>query len=608
MPLLFEPPDDPADTRAWTRAVEDEVSDFVVAEVRRILLQATEDYLASFGSALTAAGDPSAFDGIPAQWTEFTATEFADTMGGLYLNGAVTAFVQAPGAVALTEDAVSGWTRVVNDEAVAYSQSLSNRMKDVGDRMWLDVRSTVTAGVREGMSIDEVAGELRRVGRFSQYRSETIARTEVHAAVNAGKLAGDSGLGRYGPVEKIWLSAGFDSRTRETHLAADGQYVPIDEAFVVGGSSLMFPGDPSGPAREVINCRCTYLRLYPGDTRPDGTVVPALPEPEPATVDPVETEVGVEAAPGARPTVGQSARVRRTSQEIYEERLAEAARVADRYEVTPEEVLMHLDDVPALKRAAQAEARQRAFEVHGLLDSHGLGSIGIPDPSTLDDASRVYFDWFRNLSAAERHRLRLNGWVSREVRGGVDEIDEAYARLFGLESSGLPGQALEEHWLRLNREYDLLQQAGRGRKPRNFDRYGGAPDYNDLLPGLRTEGYDLNVVFAGDDFETAAMIARRTIVDSADEAAALLREADIAVNGPPPWRIGFQAWEEEVRELEYLRRESLPMTRDQIERYSELVPRSLDFGQDYEVLYSSIIETARAARFDVADWAMIPWR
>jgi hypothetical protein len=30
----------------------------------------------------------------------------------------------------------------------------------------------------------------------------------------------------------------------------------MDEKFKVGDAELMFPGDPEGPADEVINCRC----------------------------------------------------------------------------------------------------------------------------------------------------------------------------------------------------------------------------------------------------------------------------------------------------------------------------------------------------------------
>ena len=64
---------------------------------------------------------------------------------------------------------------------------------------------------------------------------------------------------------KVWLATD-DSRTRETHDLADGQRTLMSEPFRVGGAALMFPGDPRGPAQEVINCRCSLLPLILGET------------------------------------------------------------------------------------------------------------------------------------------------------------------------------------------------------------------------------------------------------------------------------------------------------------------------------------------------------
>jgi hypothetical protein len=52
-----------------------------------------------------------------------------------------------------------------------------------------------------------------------------------------------------------------DDRVRDTHIAVDGQTVPIDEPFIVDGYRLMFPGDISDdpPADLVVNCRCMEL-------------------------------------------------------------------------------------------------------------------------------------------------------------------------------------------------------------------------------------------------------------------------------------------------------------------------------------------------------------
>lgn len=50
-----------------------------------------------------------------------------------------------------------------------------------------------------------------------------------------------------------------DNRTRPTHRVADTQTRPLDEPYDVGGSAMMFPGDPTGPPDEVINCRCGQM-------------------------------------------------------------------------------------------------------------------------------------------------------------------------------------------------------------------------------------------------------------------------------------------------------------------------------------------------------------
>lgn len=54
-----------------------------------------------------------------------------------------------------------------------------------------------------------------------------------------------------------------DLKVRVTHKDVDGITIPIDEAFQVGNSELMFPGDTSlgADASEISNCRChvTYF-------------------------------------------------------------------------------------------------------------------------------------------------------------------------------------------------------------------------------------------------------------------------------------------------------------------------------------------------------------
>ncbi|ETT31551.1 phage mu protein f [Paenibacillus sp. FSL R5-192] len=54
---------------------------------------------------------------------------------------------------------------------------------------------------------------------------------------------------------KKWRSAS-GTRTRKSHRKVNGQVVPLDEPFKVVDSKLMYPGDPSGEANEIVSCRC----------------------------------------------------------------------------------------------------------------------------------------------------------------------------------------------------------------------------------------------------------------------------------------------------------------------------------------------------------------
>lgn len=121
----------------------------------------------------------------------------------------------------------------------------------------------VMAAIREGRALESVTIE-RMLGRYSdrllELRGETVARTESMAALNQSNVeayqqAIDSGAIRRQDVRRVWVSTA-DGRTRDSHREMDRESVGIDQPFSNG---LMYPGDPNGPASEVINCRCTML-------------------------------------------------------------------------------------------------------------------------------------------------------------------------------------------------------------------------------------------------------------------------------------------------------------------------------------------------------------
>lgn len=100
--------------------------------------------------------------------------------------------------------------------------------------------------------------------RLLKHRGDTIARTETIASLNAGRDEGIKQLIEAGniteqQVVKVWDSTGADGRTRDTHLAMEGQRRRLNEPFITPmGHRLMHPGDATlgAPGSEVINCRC----------------------------------------------------------------------------------------------------------------------------------------------------------------------------------------------------------------------------------------------------------------------------------------------------------------------------------------------------------------
>ena len=49
------------------------------------------------------------------------------------------------------------------------------------------------------------------------------------------------------------------------HADADGQTVPIGQAFDVDGEQLVYPGDPGGSPENTVQCRCTVGFLTPDE-------------------------------------------------------------------------------------------------------------------------------------------------------------------------------------------------------------------------------------------------------------------------------------------------------------------------------------------------------
>jgi hypothetical protein len=129
----------------------------------------------------------------------------------------------------------------------------------------------IGSAYQNGLTVPQTAGLIRDgMKAASKVRSTMIARTELARAVNGGSLAATqlvaSVTGQ--KYNKVWHTApGARYPRHEDYAGLDGQTVPQDATFEVGGDQLQFPGDPNGEPGETINCRCTltYAEVAAGE-------------------------------------------------------------------------------------------------------------------------------------------------------------------------------------------------------------------------------------------------------------------------------------------------------------------------------------------------------
>lgn len=118
------------------------------------------------------------------------------------------------------------------------------------------LESELTTAILKGESIPNIAKRLKNVSEGYLGDTIRIARTETTRVENSAKQnVGDEGKRLGFKMWKRWVATS-DARTRPDHAAADGQEVPNDEPFDVGGELMMYPGDISmgASAWNTINC------------------------------------------------------------------------------------------------------------------------------------------------------------------------------------------------------------------------------------------------------------------------------------------------------------------------------------------------------------------
>lgn len=120
-------------------------------------------------------------------------------------------------------------------------------------RIYNNVKKELALGLVQGEGIPSIAKRIQKVINSNYSSAVRIARTEVTRAENASRFEAFKHAEKLGiEQKKVWIATG-DNRTRESHQRVNGEMVDLDKPFSNG---LMYPGDPAGDTKEVMNCRC----------------------------------------------------------------------------------------------------------------------------------------------------------------------------------------------------------------------------------------------------------------------------------------------------------------------------------------------------------------
>jgi len=145
------------------------------------------------------------------------------------------------------------WEIMIEEFGLEEATKINNTTKEA-------LKKEIIEGINEGESIPRIRDRVSEVyANAKGYRATMIARTETHMATVGGTKATYKAAGI---TKNEWLTT-IDGRERDWHGSMNGQIVGIDEKFESGlGNMLSFPGDPTAPASDVVQCRCVLLPIF----------------------------------------------------------------------------------------------------------------------------------------------------------------------------------------------------------------------------------------------------------------------------------------------------------------------------------------------------------
>lgn len=194
------------------------------------------------------------------------APEIKQEMANIYAvnrNYTATQISSAAGVSAASVNLMTGVTRrqaeiILRDTQPLFSKIAYQNLQ-TAPAIMRRLQNEMTQATLLGESQQKIVKRIRSVMGNSASNARRIAQTErtrLQSQSRAEQLkeAEDMGI----TTTKTWTARMVN--TRESHAALDGKTVYESEKFkTIWGNELSYPGDPSAPAREVINCHCVLI-------------------------------------------------------------------------------------------------------------------------------------------------------------------------------------------------------------------------------------------------------------------------------------------------------------------------------------------------------------
>lgn len=237
----------------WSEDEIEQRSNTLAAKIQRAWQRVVRLIFSNGGSGPEGAITLSDLNDLPNMWSQQLDGDVIGYVGQILLEGAEQVRDEATAAGL---DVSGAGFELTEDFIEEYIKLATNRLVGIGNDVWVTTKGHLLEAYKLGESSAQIAARVKHVTGVSDARAMTIARTEIHAALEAGSYEQAMLVDPNG--KKKWLAT-EDSHTRPTHREADGQEVSLAAPFIVGGAPLAYPGDPSGPPGETINCRCTTL-------------------------------------------------------------------------------------------------------------------------------------------------------------------------------------------------------------------------------------------------------------------------------------------------------------------------------------------------------------